>query len=351
MEMLESLLTTPDVSIKTAWKKLNDNGYKVLFVVSDERQLMGIVTDGDVRRWVLEEKSLLESVQKVMNPNPIAAQETEDLAEMKKKLLDHRIDCIPVIDLARSLKRVIFWNEILDQKASITEKMELPVVIMAGGKGARLDPFTKILPKPLVPIGDKPVIEVIMERFARFGAKHFYISLNYKANMIKAYFQDCVHSHIIEYIQEEKPCGTAGSISLLQGKLSTPFIVCNADILIDANYADMVRFHAEQKNKITLVCSMKHFPIPYGVVEIENGGELKTITEKPEFDHLVLTGLYIVEPELIRLIPRDQEFHMTHLIEKLRAEGEKIGVYPVSEKAWMDVGELESYRETLRKFQ
>jgi len=142
-----------------------------------------------------------------------------------------------------------------------------------------------------------------------------------------------------------------GSSHLLKEKLKSTFIVSNADIIVEADYADIVKCHQKDKNKITLVCSMKHFPIPYGVVHIENGGSLKRIREKPEMDYLVLTGLYVVEPDVIPLIPRDREFHMTDLINKLQLEGQKIGVYPVADKAWMDIGELEAYQEVLKRFQ
>ena len=168
--------------------------------------------------------------------------------------------------------------------------------------------------------------------------------------MIGVYFKDVIKNLKIQFLQEKTPSGTAGSLSLLADQLKETLIVSNADIIVEANYADVVRYHRENKNKITLVCSMKHFPIPYGVVEIENGGTLKGITEKPEFDHLVLTGVYVMEPELLRMVPQDTVFHMTHLIEKVKREGHKIGVYPVSEKAWMDIGELETYPETLTRF-
>lgn len=352
MERIQSLVTPPQVSVKEAWKKLSDNGYRVLFVVDAQGHLVGSVTDGDVRRWILQDGTLGADIAEVMKENPIVAYEDESEEAIRKKLLEHRIECVPIINRQRAVQRVVFWDDFFkDIVARPVVKMQLPVVIMAGGLGCRLEPITKILPKPLIPIGDKPVIEIIMEKFARYGVRDFFVSVNYKANMIKAYFQDSPLDYNIQYCEELTPSGTAGSLSLLKGKVQTSFIVSNADIIIDADYTDIVDFHVKNQNQITLVCSMKHFAIPYGVVEIENGGELKGIQEKPELDHLVLTGFYVMEPELLRHIPDNQVFHMTHLIDLLRVENQKIGVYPVSEKAWMDVGEMDEYREVLRRFE
>ncbi len=352
MEQIKNLITSCEIPIKQAWRQLNDNGHKILFVVNEEGVLLGSVTDGDIRRWILEDQPITSAIEKVMCGNPIVAKQNESKERIKEKMLETRIDCIPIIDDRCRVVEVFFWDDFFKNGESRKkyEKLDIPVVIMAGGRGVRLEPFTKILPKPLIPIGDKPVIEVIMEKFNRFGIRDFFLSLNYKANMIKAYFQDCSYDYNIRYCEETEPSGTVGSVALLADHIHSTFIVSNADIIIEANYAEIVQFHKDKENLITLVCSMKHFPIPYGVVEIANGGLLKSIEEKPEFDRLVLTGLYVVEPQLIRMIPKGQVFHMTHLIEKLRLEEKRIGVYPVSERDWMDIGELEAYRETLERF-
>ena len=345
------LLSRPDVSIKKAWQQLSDNGFRVLFIVDDQNRLMGCVTDGDVRRWVLQDHSLAENISRIMVVNPVVALESDDKKTIQRKLLDYRIECIPVINQNKQIQKVIFWADLFKNGESVSiETIDVPVVIVAGGRGERLTPFTKILPKPLIPIGEKPVIEVIMDKFHRFGVVDFHLTVNYKANMIRAYFQDTEHNFNIHYYEETYPSGTVGSLSLLRDKIHSTFIMSNADIIVDADYADIIKFHRKNKNKITLVCSMKHFPIPYGVVQITNGGELKGIQEKPEFDHLVLTGVYVMEPELIHAVPTGQFFHMTHLLENLRREGAKIGVYPVAEKMWMDVGEMKAYEETLKRF-
>lgn len=351
MDNIKPFLISPDVSIKEAWRQLNENGYKILFVTDAGGVLQGSVTDGDIRRWILADQPITAPASKIMKSQPISVMETDGLEAIKQLMLANRIECVPVLDQSGSPQRLVFWDTVFGGKKSPPmEKLDIPVVIMAGGRGIRLDPFTKILPKPLIPIGEKPILEIIMEKFRAYDVKKFYISLNYRSNMIKAYFQDVPHDYDIHYIEEETPSGTAGSLHQLNGRVDNTFIVSNCDIIVDANYADIVAFHRKRKNKITLVGAMRHFPIPYGVLEIENGGSLKEIREKPEFDFLVNTGLYILEPEILSRIPRDRVYHITHLIEHLRKESEKIGVYPIASQSWMDVGEIEAYRETLRRF-
>jgi NDP-sugar pyrophosphorylase family protein len=223
-------------------------------------------------------------------------------------------------------------------------------VIMAGGKGTRLDPFTRILPKPLIPIGDKSIIEIIIDKFLKYQINHFIVSVNEKSKIIKSYFEELNPPYSISYIHEPKPLGTAGSLKYLDKKDCHSIIVTNCDIIIDADYADLVDSHLKDNNDITLVASMKQYKIPYGVCEIENGGALKTIIEKPEYNFLVNTGMYIIKTESLKLVPFEEYFHMTHLIEKVKAAGGKIGVYPISESSWIDTGEWEEYKNALKAF-
>lgn len=352
MEQIDALLIPLNTPVKQAWRQMNENGYKILFVVDAQRVLHGSVTDGDVRRWILQDGSLMAMIEDVMCRTPVVAHEHESLDVIKRNMLQQRIECVPVVDAKRVLQRVVFWDELFhsDTVAATPAPLNLPVVIMAGGRGERLHPFTKIIPKPLFPIGEKPMIEVIMENFAKFGMHTFHVSLNYKSGMIRAYFQECQHGFDLHFFEEAAPSGTIGSLSMLANTIKTPFFVSNADILVQANYADVYEFHRRHGNVITLVCSMKHFHIPYGVVDITSGGVLRSIREKPEIDHLVLTGVYLLEPEVMRFIPPDQPFDMTHMIAKLQQEDQKVGVYPVAEWDWMDIGELESYQKLLGRF-
>ncbi len=351
---LENLVSTKDVTIKAGWEKINLNSHQILFIVDAAGKVLGSVSDGDVRRWVLADRSLHEPLAKVMNREPIVCTEADSVEKIKLTMLRRRVHCVPVVDRAGMLKQVVTWEEVIlnatakpNKKASTAKGT--PTVIIAGGFGTRLAPFTKVLPKPLIPIGDKPILEHIMDRFQGFGMDDFFLSVNYKANMIKAYFSEAGMTQNIQYVHEDKPLGTAGSLSMLKGKLLRDFFVSNCDILVDADYGDMLEFHQHNENAITMVCSMKHSRIPYGVVEINKGGTLKSLHEKPEYDHLVNTGMYIVNPAMLALIPDGKFFHFTDLIEKAKDLGHKIGVYPITEGAWVDIGQLEDYQAALSK--
>lgn len=220
---------------------------------------------------------------------------------------------------------------------------------MAGGKGTRLDPFTRILPKALIPVGEKPVIEIIMDEYARYGMKNFHISVNSKSKMIKAYFGDQDSDYNISFIDEDKPLGTAGALRFLKDKFDNPFFVSNCDIIVRNNYYDILQFHKDGRYDLTVVGSMQHRTIPYGVCKFENGGLLKSIQEKPEYDFLVNTGMYLLNPHILRYIPENTYFDMTELINVLQKKAHKVGVYPVSEKSWVDIGQLTEYRTTIRE--
>ena len=222
---------------------------------------------------------------------------------------------------------------------------------MGGGKGTRLDPFTRILPKPLIPMGNDPIIKIIMDEFGKYGMSDFYITLNNKGKMIKAYFHDHNLPYKINFIEEQKPLGTAGALKLIKPKLKETFFVSNCDIIIKSDYNDIIKFHKERKNSLTLVGSMQHYTIPYGVCEIENGGDLISIREKPQYDFLTNTGMYVLELDVLNLIPGDTYFDMTDLIKAIQGKGQKVGVFPVSKESWIDVGQWAEYKNAIQKIE
>ena len=214
---------------------------------------------------------------------------------------------------------------------------------MAGGKGTRLKPITNVIPKPLVPIGDKTILETILDQFEEIGCTKFYMSVNYKADIMKYYLSQLDHNYDIEFFQEEKPLGTIGSVSLLKGKITTPFFVSNCDIINDQDYRDVYEYHVSNHNDLTIVTAVKSIKIPYGVIETGDDGLMTGLHEKPEQTYMINTGVYILNPELIDEIPERQFFHITHLMEKIKARGGRIGCFPVSENAWKDMGEWPEY--------
>ena len=349
----QCLLIGPGIIVKQAMKQLEDTEKRTLFVVDENEKLVGSLVDGDIRRWILAEGNLQAPVEQVCNKNPFFVQSSYDLETLKRVMVERRIMCVPLLNHERRIVDLIFWEDVFDAGAAEKPKrpIAVPVVIMAGGKGARLDPFTKVLPKPLIPLGEKTIIEIIIDLFLEHEVRFFYISLNYKAKIIKSYFEELKPSYSISYIEEDRPLGTAGSLKYLEGMFNTPFMVTNCDIIIKADYSEIVDFHNSNGNDVTIVASLRNYSIPYGICEIENGGLLTGITEKPEYNFLVNTGMYVLDPGTLKLVPGNEMFHITDLIEKVKQAGGRIGVFPISEDAWLDIGEWVEYKKALKKFE
>jgi NDP-sugar pyrophosphorylase family protein len=214
---------------------------------------------------------------------------------------------------------------------------------MAGGKGTRLKPITNVIPKPLVPIGDKTILETILDQFESIGCKKFYMSVNYKAELMKYYLSQLDHKYDIDFFQEEKPLGTIGSVSLLKGKITTPFFVSNCDSINEQDYRDVYDYHVSNHNDLTIVTMVKSFKIPYGVIETGEDGLMVSLSEKPELTYQVNTGVYILNPNCIEEIPEGEFYHITHLMEKIKKKGGRVGCFPVSEHSWKDMGEWPEY--------
>lgn len=343
---VEKLFINKEETIKQALEKLDKTAKKILLVTED-RKLIGILTDGDIRRWILKNGDLAESIQTIMTTSPKYILE-RDRKLSKKILKEGSIEAMPIINEKKEVIDIAFWNDKFNEKLK-HDKLDNPVVIMAGGKGTRLYPYTRVLPKPLIPIGDTPIVERIIDRFNEHGCKDFYMTINHKKSMIKAYFNDVERDYKVDYIEEEKPLGTAGSLYLLKDKIKETFFLSNCDILIDGNYHSMLKHHKENKSKITLVTSLKHHVIPYGVMKINENGDLVEMIEKPEYSHLINTGMYILEPEVLEDIPENEFFHITDLINYYIDKEEKIGVYPVSEGSWLDMGEIKEMENMIKK--
>jgi NDP-sugar pyrophosphorylase family protein len=283
-------------------------------------------------------------VATILEGNKIYASPNDPLEVTKKIMHLERIECMPVVDENTNLVDVLFWDDLFQQSsAEDREKIDIPVVIMAGGKGTRLRPITNVIPKPLVPVGDKTILEVIMDQFESIGCHKFYMSVNYKADMMKYYLSQLDHKYDIEFFMEDKPLGTIGSVSLLKGKINTPFFVSNCDSINEQDYRDVYDYHVNNHNDMTIVTMVKSFKIPYGVIETGVDGLMTSLKEKPEQTYQVNTGVYILNPSLIEEIPSGEFFHITDLMEKVQLRGGRVGCFPVSEKSWKDMGEWSEY--------
>ncbi len=342
---LETLCIREDVRLIDAMEALDKGGRRILFIVEDER-LLAVLTDGDVRRFILKSGDLNAPVKDVANYSPKFLIE-EQIPQAKQFLKQHSIEALPVLDDQGRILSVVFWD---DQKISRHANLTVPVVIMAGGLGTRLYPYTKILPKPLIPIGDLPIAQHIIDRFCDFGIRRFFMIVNHKKNMIKAYFNEIEKEYTIQFVDEEIPLGTGGGLSLLKGEINETFILSNCDILIEADYAQIVKFHQDSGNKITMIASTKRVKIPYGVVEVDSLGQIASMQEKPELSFLTNTGIYIVEPDVIDSMNVGENIGFPDVMTRIQKAGAKVGIYPISESAWMDMGELdqmEAMRERL----
>ncbi len=345
-----TFLTRPGTGLTDAMKQIEEGGKKILFVTDEKGTLLGTLTDGDIRRWILKVGELSGTVADMYNPNPVFVTSQWDPDELKETMVEAGIESIPVVDASRRIVEVLFWDDLFDERAATVEKkLDVPVVIMAGGMGTRLDPFTRILPKPLIPIGDRTVIEIIMDRFLQYKVDRFYISVNHKGRMIKSYFEEVEPEYRIEYIEEESPLGTAGCLQYLRGKIADSMIVSNCDIIVNCDYSELVAFHDNCRNDISIVGSFRRIVIPYGICEIENGGTLTAIVEKPQYDFLVNTGMYVLRKNTLGLIPQGRVFHVTDLINAVKSQGGKVGVFPIGEKSWLDVGQWEEYRRSVKQ--
>lgn len=346
----KELLISKDKSLLDALKQLDKTAKKILFVIDEKDRLVGSLTDGDVRRFILRNGSLEGKVEDICNKDTFKVKIGFDKKRVVKEAISQNIKFIPVVSEKEEIVELIYIGDTFDSpKVYSFIQLDIPVVIMAGGFGTRLEPFTKILPKPLIPIGDKTILEIIMDKFYQYGINEFWISVNYKANIIKSYIAELELPYSINYIQEEKPLGTAGSLYLLKDKIKKDnFILTNCDIILDIDYIDLFQFHQENKNDITIITSAQEFKIPYGVCEVSDG-ELIYIKEKPELRYLVNTGMYVIKTELLELIPNNQFFHATDLIKKAKDNKRKIGIYPISGDSWIDIGQWDEYKKTLER--
>lgn len=343
-------LIKEDTSTKEAMRQMGRAGEKILYVVDNEKILLGALTDGDIRRWFLKEGSLASDIKDVYYKHPIYVKRGAGIEKIKKLMLDNKIESVPCVDANHKICKIYFWDNVfVNGSQSIKEQLDVPVVIMAGGRGTRLDPFTRILPKPLIPIGEKSILEIILDKFKSFGATNFYLSVNHKSQMIKAYFDELNGAYAISYLKEDEPLGTAGGLKFLEGRIEGDIFVSNCDIIIESDYHEMYQFHKDKDNDITIIGSFRHFTIPYGICRIENGGTLIDIEEKPEYDYLVNTGMYVIKSDVLKFIPKNQLFNFTDLIEKVRVNKGKVGVYPIDEKSWIDVGQWEEYHKSVKE--
>lgn len=340
---LDNYIVSEDETILNVLKKIDKNAKGIVFICK-ERKLVASITDGDIRRYIINNYDLNGGIKNIGNYNPHYVYQNENI-KYKKYMEEKGITSLPILDNNNIIVDIKFLKKDIKQ---LKQKINIPVVIMAGGKGTRLKPYTNILPKPLIPIGDKTITEHIIDSFQKYGCNEFYMIVNYKKNFIKTYF--CEIEQNINFIDEETFLGTGGGLYLLKDKIKDTIFLTNCDVLINYDYSKILEHHKQKGNIATVICVEKNQHLPYGVIDIDKDGNIIEMKEKPKFSFVINTGIYIIEPKFLEYIPQNTFIHITEIIEKCIKLGESIGTYILKEEDWLDMGqfdELEKMKERL----
>jgi dTDP-glucose pyrophosphorylase len=344
---MKDLIIVKNKTIRHAIEKINRNAKRSLVVVDNNKKLLGTISDGDIRRHILSKRSLNDKVFKAFNSNPnYIYEDIKDKKIISNIFLTQAINLLPVVNKNLIVKKILSDSS-LSFKNNFKNTYNIPTLIMAGGLGKRLDPFTQILPKPLIPINNKAAIQIIIENFLENGFKRIFISLNYKAELIKSVLKDSGKKFYnkIYFIKEKKPLGTAGSIKLIEKKIKNFLLVSNCDILSELPFDDIINNHVRKKVDMTIVCSLKNYQIDYGVCELSDEGRLARIVEKPSHDLLINIGVYLINKNVIKLIPKNIKYDFTDLIKNCLSKKLKIEIFPISEGLWTDIGDWNKFNK------
>lgn len=335
---IANILVHPENTIKETIEIIDRGVKQIALVVDQEGRLLGTVTDGDVRRGVIRGLDLNSKVTEIMNQEFYALSIDTPKDEILNSFKSKAINQIPLLDKKGRVKDIVLLNEIIKE-----QKKDNFVVLMIGGLGTRLRPLTENTPKPLLQVGDKPILETIIEQFKVYGFYRFIFCTNYEADQIREYFGQGERWGIeIKYIKEEKRLGTAGALSLIDEKIDKPFIVMNGDLLTKLNFDSMLRYHREGGYLLTIGSREYNYQIPYGVLDI-NENRVINLVEKPTHTVFINAGVYVLNPELIGLIPHNEYYDMTDLINQVIADDKSVGGFPIREY-WLDIGQHEDYQ-------
>ena len=343
MKDWDRTLVTIDSKIVQALEVIERGGIQIAFVVGHDRLLLGAISDGDIRRGLLHGVKLGSSISNVLKKNPVYA--PADLPERAVLTLmnDAGVCAIPLVDSSGRMQGIKVLQELVSH-----ERLENPVIVMAGGMGKRLLPLTENCPKPLLKVNGKPILEIILERHIEAGFGNFIFAVNYKAQMIKDYFSDGSNWNVnITYIEEERPLGTAGALSLLPEKPSLPIVVTNGDVITKVNAAQLLDYHLDRNVEATMGVRHYEFEIPFGVVDVK-GHEFLDIQEKPVKRCFVNAGVYVLGQRALALIPSGHLFNMTDLFRKAKEECLSTSVFPITEY-WVDVGRHDDLNRVKRE--
>lgn len=351
---LSNYFISPSTTIRQAIKIMSENGQNFCIFINKKNKVEGIFTEGDFRKAVYTEIKFDDKVEKLVNKDFYFLYNNFTRNEVLNIFNNSDALQIPVLNKKKELVEIIFRNSHEKNLLQVSKNSlsKHKVIIMAGGLGTRLDPFTRILPKALMPLdNDEPIINLIISKFSHFGVKDFTISINNKNKMIKSYLDHLNLNNKINYLIENKPLGTVGALSLIKKNFKNPFFLVNCDTIINTDYASIMNFHEKNNYDVTLVGAMQNYKIPFGVCDVDTKGRLKSFREKPNFDYVVNSGFYVFSPRILKNIPKNQNYDFTNLMQNLIKKKFNIGVYPVSEESWTDIGQYSTYKKALLKLQ
>jgi dTDP-glucose pyrophosphorylase len=330
--------------IREALKVIDKGAIKIAIVVDKDEKVIGTLTDGDIRRGLLNGLTLDSSIDSLYFKEPILANINDSKESIVQKAISKQIYQIPIIDDDGRLVKIEDLANLLKTKSRTNR-----VVLMAGGLGSRLRPLTEELPKPLLKVGNKPILETIIENFAKYGFVNITISVNYKADMIKEYFGDGSKFGVnIEYIEETKRLGTAGALSLIKDRPQEPFFVMNADLLTNVNFTHLLDFHTFESSVATMCVREYDYQVPYGVIETD-GSNIVSIKEKPVHKFFVNAGIYTLSPQVFEYIPKNEFYDMPTLFEDVIKDELKSISFPIHEY-WLDIGRMSDFEQAQSEY-
>ena len=340
---LKNISINPNAKISDVLKTINKNEIKFIIVVDKNKKLLGTVTDGDLRRTILKKIDLNSPVKLIMNKKPITVNTHLKKVDLIKFMKQKSIQQLPILNEKKSVIDVAILKELIDPTF-----IDNAVILMAGGLGKRLMPLTKNLPKPMLLIGNKPILQRLFESMIDQGFHNFYFSINFKGNIIKKHFGDGSKWGVkINYIIENDYMGTAGSLSLIKENISNDVIVLNSDLFTDINFVSLLNFHKLKKSDATMVVNEREFQIPYGVINLKKN-KILSISEKPKTKSYINSGIYIISPTIFKKIPK-KFIDMTSFFENMIQQKKNVFAY-VSNELWIDIGNFEEFKKTQNLF-
>jgi dTDP-glucose pyrophosphorylase/predicted transcriptional regulator len=344
MKDWRNTLVSSDTSIREAIRIIDQGALKIALVVDEDNRLVGTVSDGDIRRGILNGCELENKVLQIMNTNPTVAGKSDGRDKLLALMRQKQIYQVPLVDD----RGILVGLEVIDTLLSAPQR-ENSVVLMAGGLGTRLKHLTANIPKPMLKVGDKPILETILDNFIEHGFSRFLISVNYKSELIESHFGDGSQWDVqIDYLREDKKLGTAGALSLMSEIPSAPILVMNGDVLTKVNFRQLLEFHTEHKAAATMCVREYDYQVPFGVVRLDRH-RILSIEEKPVQHFFVNAGIYVLEPEVLKMIPHGAHLDMPSLFELLITEEMETAVFPIREY-WLDIGRIDDFERAQMDF-